>query len=207
LSYVLTGYFSLLLTHASLDTIAVGAVLYNHILACRRLPGLANALPIVVPEANMAHISMSLRDHVQEELGLKCLFLMEDNKGKGPYRDTAGSITSERNKRESAEMLRDLYLKPGLACFHKHFVTVHLEVAIDQDVKSVLVGQMRNYKMKRLAYKDHGGALRYEPYYSGKWTGDKNDDFVSAMLIAVYNKREFWRNTEKYRVYQRLGEQ
>jgi hypothetical protein len=157
----------------------------------------------------MAHISMALRDHVQDELRLpKCLFMMEDSKGKGPYRDTAGSITSERNKRESAELLRDQYLKPGQACFHARFVTVHLEVAIEQDVKSLLVAQLRNYKMKRIAYKDHGGAQRYEIYFSGKWTGDKNDDFVSAMLIAVYNKREFWLDPDgKYRAYQQLGEQ
>lgn len=208
MSYVsCTVYFSL--TDACVDTKSVADVLCRHVTACRRLPGLEKALAIIVPEANMPHIAMSLREEVQEVRRLPAvLFMMEDSKGHGQYRDTAGSITTERNKREAVEMLRELYLKPGQLGFHAKFVCVHFDVGVGVEVKEMLVAHLRNYKFKRIAYKDHGGATRYEIYYSGKWTGDKNDDFVSAILIAVYNKREFWLDKEhKYRQYQLLGEQ
>lgn len=160
----------------------------------------------------MPYIPGMLQDELERLKFPNHMFMMEDHRGKGPIYDQAGSRTSEKNKRQDAEMLRDLYLKPGCARFHKHFVTVHWEISLDKDnrlgVRDILVQHLRNFKRKLMEYKDHGGCKQYEVYYSGKWTGDKNDDFVSGLMIACRSKREFWLDKEgKYKTYQRLGEQ
>lgn len=195
-----------------LDPIDVATVIFKHIWACRRIPGLEQALAIVTVESNQAHIASQVQDRVIE-MGLKkTLFLMEDHRGKGPYRDMPGSVTTEKNKVRSVEALRDLYLKTGNIRFHKHFVTTYWEISLDPNnrlsVRDTLVQHLRNFKMKRIPRKDHGGSIIYELYYSGKWTGDKNDDFVSGLLITLTAHYVFWLDEEKkYRQYQLMGEQ
>ncbi len=164
----------------------------------------------MVPECNLPHIAQALRDSVRDDYGENYLFMMEDSSDRkqGAIRDMPGSLTSERNKRESAEMLRDLYLKPGLCRLHRPFISTNSAVAVQQDIESLVLGHLANYKLRRILRRDHAGAEVNEIYFTGKLTGDRNDDFVSALLIAVWNKREFFRDPDgKYAAYNRRGEQ
>ena len=194
------------------DPIDVATVMTRHIWDCRQLPGLDYALAIITVESNQPHIASQIEDRVNE-IGLeKVLFLMEGHRGRGPYRDMPGSVTTEKNKMRAVETLRDLYLKTGNIRLHKHFVTTYWEVSLDPknrlSVRDTLVNHLRNYKMKRIPRKDHGGSIIYELYYSGKWTGDKNDDFVAALLITITAHNAFWTDAEKkYQKYHYLGEQ
>ncbi len=195
-----------------LDTVVVAGLIDGHIKACRRIPALAHAWAIVIPESNLPHIAEGLRDALKNEYRVpKLAFMMEDGHGSGKQRifDLPGSQTTERNKREAVDILRDEYLKPERICFNEPFITVFPDYRLSADIKTDVMDHMRNFKKKLLTRRDRVGAQINEITYTGKLTGVKNDDFVSAFLILMIAVREFWKeaNRAKYGVYWGQGQQ
>lgn len=190
----------------------VAGVVDAHIRACRQIKAMAHAWAIVIPESNLPHIAEGLRDALKDEYKVpRLVFMMEDGHGKGKQRvfDLPGSMTTERNKREAVDMLRDQYLKTEAICFNEPFITAYPDYRLTPDIKEEIMDQLRNFKKKLLTRKDRNRADINEVTYTGKLTGGKNDDFVSAFLIAVHSQAQFWKeaNRAKYGVYWGQGQQ
>ena len=199
-------------SNLAIDTTVVAGIVDAHITACRKIPALAHAWAIIIPESNLPHIAEGLRESLKDEYKVpRMVFMMEDGHGQGKRRvfDLPGSMTTERNKREAVDILRDQYLRPEQICFNDPFIWVYPDVRIVPDVKLEIMDHLRNFKKKLLPRKERTTAEISEVTYTGKLSGNKNDDFVSALLIAVYNKREFWKeaNRAKYGTYWGFGEQ
>jgi hypothetical protein len=182
---------------------------------CRERDSLRYALAIIIPESNLPFVSVELqammKDQERPEHYLhNHLFMMEDSGGKnasgGRRLDLPGSITTHRNKLESVTLLIDQYFKPEAICFHEPFIISQEEITAVESVQLELVAQLRNFKKQRLLKKDSEGNPISQIIFTGKKTGGRNDDFVSALQILVMMKRTFWRD-QRYAFYHGTGEQ
>jgi hypothetical protein len=188
----------------------VAAVVKAHVEACRRIEALRYALAIIIPEVNMSFAAHDLQERLRDDYQLhNHMFMMQDSSGgKVSGRrclDLPGSVTTERNKRESVELLIGYFEREDI-CFHESFVVVQSELGHVENVQLEMVKQLRNFKRELVEKKNSEGAVINQVIFTGKNTGERNDDFVATLWIKAYNKREFWRD-RRYRAYWGNGEQ
>jgi hypothetical protein len=118
------------------------------------------------------------------------IFMYEDSKG-GGIKDLPGSITTHRKKLEMVDIFIKVYLQKNKICFHKPFIVTQ-EVAGIEDVQLEVIKQLRGFKKRRKYKFDSDDQNVCQIIYTGKEPAGKNDDFVMALLIAVYHHKVFF---------------
>jgi hypothetical protein len=108
-------------------------------------------------------------------------------------------MTNEQNKREAVTMLIESYFKKKKIVFYDRFFNAEYQYCLVDNIEKECVSQLRNFNQKRVITNGKDGTPKCEIFYSGKH-GGKNDDFVMALLIGIYNHRVFFKS-EKYRYY------
>jgi len=103
-------------------------------------------------------------------------------------------MTNHKTKKESVTMLIESYFKKKKIVFYHNFFNAEHEYSAVDDIKSECISQLRNFSQKRVINKEKDGTLQAEIYYSGKHGGTRNDDFVMALLIVIYNHKIFFTN-------------
>ena len=177
-----------------LGSIEVGRVVKSHIEKCREIKALQYALAVIIPEANGTGQLDIVRALNNEHYVENKMFMTEDSsgRGRGRQRDLPGSVTTHRKKLEMVHILSHDYLKRGLIGFAHGFVVAERESCRVPDVQLEIVKHTRNFRKQRIYTTDAEGAPQCEVIFTGKKTGDKNDDFIMALLLAVYNRQIFF---------------
>jgi len=192
-------------------------VVKAHVEACRKYESMRHCLAVIIPEANLPFVSLELAHKLgpndpeyPKHFLHNHLFMTEDSSGKnstgGRRLDLPGSITTHRNKHQSVNLLIEEYFKPEMILFHEPFVISQKEVTAVENVQLEYVAQIRNFKKQRLQKKDAEGNPINQIIFTGKKTGGRNDDFVSALQMLPFNKRIFF-NDDRYKFYHGTGEQ
>jgi hypothetical protein len=184
----------------------VANVVASHVRKCRELKSLQYAIAIIIPESNLPFCSRELQKDMKEVVRLdNHIFMTEDSSGYGVNgrKDLPGSITTHNKKLEMVDILINTYLQQNRICFHQPFIVSQEDIAGVESVQLEVVSQLRGFKKRRKHKFDADDQVVCQIIYTGKEPAGKNDDFVMALLIAVYNYREFMR-LEKYRPY-RIG--
>ena len=167
----------------------------RHVHECRRrIPALASALPVIVPEANLPSVALELMRAIKA-LGLAAFFMTEDhNPGSAIARDLPGCYTTRTNKLEMVAVLRDHYLARHALSFAQPFI-VAAEPGTCQvrDVRAEFMTQMRKFSRIRRERLEADGSTVYEYFYSGKKVG-ANDDFPMTLCIGVFMHDKFAHN-------------
>ena len=158
------------LTNFFKDAILVGSIVASHINKCKKLSYLKNALPVVIPEANLPTIAQNIL-YAMRDLQVNCVFMNEDdNKGSEQRNDLPGSITTRRNKVEMVLLLVEEYMKKRRLVFNREFIVAEPEYSVVEDVKGEYVKQLRNFCQKRKQKVDRDGTIFFETFYTGTTT-------------------------------------
>jgi hypothetical protein len=176
----------------------VADVVEKHVCECRKLKALSNATAIIIPESNLPFAAVQLQRELKEKRLENHIFILDDsgrkrgNAGNYVYKDLPGSITTHAKKIEMVQLLIREYLQPGRICYHDPFiVTMEEDSAIVDFVQLEVTRQLRGFKQKRRYRTDGEDTVRCQIVYTGKEPVGTNDDFVMALLLAVYHERDF----------------
>ena len=171
----------------------------RHIEACKQLPFLEYALPIIIPESNLPLVAMQLQHTLKHDYKFRCQFMTEDKNKNDPGYNLPGAITTHTNKAESVNILIQNYLKPNKIVFYHDFLveaSESAEATSGINVKREFERQLREFQRIK-KYKDGRDGSKYVDFsYHGKVSG-RNDDFVMTLLIAVRMFKVF-SEKEKY---------
>ena len=180
----------------------VAEVVYAHVERCRQITALKRALAIIVPESNLPFAAVDLQKELKYTLRLENhMFMLED--GGNGRKDLPGSVTTHTKKLEMVQLLIKHYLQPQRICYHDPFIVVMDEMAGVEDVQLEVTKQLRGFKQKRRYHTDAEENVACQIIYTGKEPVGTNDDFVMALLIAVYHEKKF-REDPRYAPYWHL---
>jgi hypothetical protein len=174
----------------------VADVVVSHINRCREIKGLRNALAVIIPESNLPFAAVELqRELKQYNPRLENhMFMLEDGGSSKStnVKDLPGSVTTHTKKNEMVHLLINQYLQPKQVCFHKPFlVTMEEDSGVPDSVQLEVTRQLRGFKQKRRYRPDAEDQVKCQIIYTGKEPVGTNDDFVMALLIAVYYEKKF----------------
>lgn len=161
---------------------------------------LRDALIVMIPESNLPVIAVELEKSLRRDFKIQNLTFMTEDKGNDNARDMPGSVTTARKKKEMVYIMIHTYMKNYQISFSSDFVWVIKEQQSIESVYDEFIQQLRKFSQKRIVTRNHHENTDQVHFaYSGKMCG-ANDDFVMALLIAVYHQRVFF-DDEKYQMY------
>lgn len=182
----------------------VAEVVQLHVEKCRSLRALRGATAIIIPESNLPFAATELQRELKDTLKLdNHLFMLED--GGNGRKDLPGSVTTHTKKLEMVNLLIKDYLQCNRICYHDPFlVMLEDDSAVPDSVQLEVTRQLRGFKQKRRYKQDAEDQVACQIIYTGKEPVGTNDDFVIALLIAVYYEKKFREEGRYVRALARL---
>lgn len=176
-------------------SVAVADIIETHIRECRRrIPALARALPVIIPESNIP-VALDLQYALKTLKRCDCVFMTEDNDSSAPVAwDRPGSVTTRQNKPEMVSILLRRFTEHKIV-LHSQFITASQDQTL-RDIEKEFVAQFRTFSEFKKRVRLQDGSIEIRRYYSGKTSG-QNDDFVMAVAIGGFMKQR-WEQKEKY---------
>jgi hypothetical protein len=186
----------------------VAQVVKMHVDRCRsQIRALKHATAIIIPESNLPFAAVELQRELKSGLEAALdnhLFMLEDGGGNG-RKDLPGSVTTHTKKLEMVDLLIKEYLEPRRICYHDPFLcTLEDDSAVPDSVQLEVTRQLRGFKQKRRYRPDADDQVVCQIIYTGKEPVGTNDDFVIALLIAVYYERKFRQDARYYNALRRV---
>jgi len=178
------------------DSACVADVIVQHLRACKRVPALRYALPIIIPESNMP-VALDIQREVKVVQKVHCHFMTEDtDRAAATQWDYPGSVTTRYNKPEMVRLLIR-YMQEKRICFYEDFISVAEGISGVHDVQKEFILELRKFsKVKKDKKLRDGTPVCAPPTYNGKCVG-ANDDLPMALSIGVFMYRVFMQK-EKY---------
>lgn len=174
-------------------------VVANHLHELRQSRYLANALAVIIPESNLPLIALDL-EQTMRGLKIPNILFMTEDRGNSNALDMPGSVTTVKKKREMVFIMINYYMKISKISFSENFLVSLLENTNLDNVQVEFIQQLRKFSQQRITTRNHRENVdEVHVVYNGKMCG-ANDDFVMALLIAVYHHRVFFKE-EKYSAY------
>lgn len=159
----------------------------------------------MIPESNLPGLAMDLQNSLRIEYKVKNLLFMTEDTGNTNARDMPGSVTTARKKKDMVYMLINRYMRSEAISFSTDFDWVSKEDNTIESVYDEFVSQLRKFSQKRITTRNHHENVDVVHIaYSGKMCG-ANDDFVMALMIAVYHHWVFF-NDERYDKMRRISD-
>ena len=195
--------FFLSFTHfinCDLDRILVAALVESHIHACKQIPYLKYALPIIIPESNLPTMALELQRTLKHQLHTTCQFMTEDKRKDSVQSELPGSYTTHTKKIEMVHNIINRYLKPHKIVVNDDFIVTFsesIEATSGIQVKKEMERQMRNFSRIKQYRKHKDCSLYCEFFYNGKSSGE-NDDQVMAIIINALMYKWFMEK-DKYK--------
>lgn len=185
------------------DSLTIAGIVASHIECCRQASRhLQYAWAVIIPEANLPFASLDMMQVMRSRIQLERYnFVLDDKSSPDGRADLPGSITTHKKKHQMVHLLKESYLKPGRLQFCKQLVVAHPEFSILQDPKAEVIEQLRGFMEKRKYKPMPDGTIWCERFYTGKEPIGHNDDFVMALLLAVYHHKRFWEDPHNERYY------
>lgn len=180
-------------------------VVQLHVEKCRsEIRALRGATAIIIPESNLPFAAVELQRELKNTLKLENhLFMLED--GGNGRRDLPGSVTTHTKKLEMVNLLIKEYLQLNRVCYHAPFMcTLEDDSAVPDSVQLEVTRQLRGFKQRRRYRTDADDQVACQIIYTGKEPVGTNDDFVIALLIAVYYEKKFREDGRYARALQRI---
>ncbi len=171
----------------------------RHVSACKKLPFLSYAMPVIIPESNLPLVAMQLQRTLKNDLEFVCQFMTEDKNKKSMQSDLPGSVTTHDNKLEMVYTFINNYLKTDKVVFHKDFVVAvseSVETTSGICVKKEFERQLRDFTRIKKYKNTQDGSQQCVFFFNGKGSG-QTDDLVMSLLIGILMHKRFW-SKEKY---------
>lgn len=174
-------------------SLTVSQLVVQHVIKCREIRHLNYAKVVIIPECNLPHIAQQLQEDIKNVYRLHNHCFMIEDSGKPGARDLPGNITTHKSKLEMVHLLKSKYLQTNNIFFYEKFINVRYQDLPFDDIRLEIMTQLRGFRQKRWYRVNAEGNSICEIIYTGKPpTGDGDDDFVMAILIAVYCERKFF---------------
>lgn len=176
-----------------------GDMVLRHIAACKQIPFLKEALPIIIPESNMPLQALALQRVLKREYKLKCQFMTEDKNKNAKSKELPGMITTHHNKLKMVELMKQALAKENGIVMYPNFIVAASEgvqATTGINVRREFELQLREFSCIKQYNTDAAGATYAKFFYHGK-LGGRNDDFVMSTLIGLFMHKLF-EESEKY---------